>query len=69
MPAVRSNTEILEIFQSKVLQIITNAPWYMPTTMIAHDFHIITIKEEITESAQKYEERQYPNSLAKNLME
>jgi hypothetical protein len=32
--ASTSNIEILERFQSKVLHLITDAPWYVPNTII-----------------------------------
>jgi hypothetical protein len=48
--ASNSDLEILERFQSKVLRIITDAPWYMPSTIIKRDLQITTVKQE----AQKY---------------
>jgi len=35
--ASNSNIDILERFQSKVLRIITDAPWYVPNTVIRRD--------------------------------
>jgi hypothetical protein len=35
--ASNSNLEILEKFQSKVLQIITDAPWYVPNAVMKRD--------------------------------
>jgi hypothetical protein len=35
--ASNSNIEILERFQAKVLRIITDAPWYVPNTVIKRD--------------------------------
>jgi hypothetical protein len=32
--ASKSNIDILERFQSKLLRNITDAPWYVPTTVI-----------------------------------
>jgi hypothetical protein len=32
-----SNIEILERFQSKVLRLIVNAPWYVPNSVIRKD--------------------------------
>jgi hypothetical protein len=48
--ASNSNLEILERFQSKVLRIITDAPWYVPNTVTKHDLQIPTVKQE----ARKY---------------
>ena len=38
--ASNSNLEILERFQSKVLRIITDAPWFIPNTVIKHDLQV-----------------------------
>jgi hypothetical protein len=35
-----SNIEILERFQGKVLRMITDAPWYVPNTVIRQDLQI-----------------------------
>jgi len=48
--ASNSNLEILERFQSKVLRIIRDAPWYIPNTVIKRDLQIPTVKQE----ARKY---------------
>jgi hypothetical protein len=45
--ASTSNIEILERFQSKVLCMTVDAPWYMPNTVIQRDFQIPTVEEEI----------------------
>jgi hypothetical protein len=45
--ASTSNTEILELFQSKVLRTIVDAPWYVPNTVIRTDLQTRTVKEEI----------------------
>jgi hypothetical protein len=37
--ASTSNIEILERFQSKVLRIIVDAPWYVPNSLIRRDRH------------------------------
>lgn len=68
--ASNSNIDILERFQSKVLRIITKAPWYVPNNFIRHDLQILTVKEEVSNFSQKYKVRlqQHPNRLAKNLM-
>jgi hypothetical protein len=42
-----SNIEILERFQSKVLRLIVNAPWYVSNSVISKDLQIPTVKEEI----------------------
>jgi hypothetical protein len=35
--ASTSNIEILELFQSKALRMIVDAPWYVPNTLIRRD--------------------------------
>ena len=42
--ASNSNLEILERFQSKVLRIITDAPWYVPNAMIKRDLQVPTVR-------------------------
>jgi hypothetical protein len=41
-----SNIEILERFQSKVLRLIVDAPWYVSNYVIRKDLRIPTVKEE-----------------------
>jgi hypothetical protein len=48
--ASNSNIEILERFQGKVLRMITDAPWYVPNTVIRQDLQITSVKEEIHRS-------------------
>jgi hypothetical protein len=40
-----SSIEILERFQSKVLRLIVNAPWYVLNSVIRKDLRISTVKE------------------------
>jgi hypothetical protein len=49
-----SNTEILERFQSKVLRLIVDAPWYVSNSDIRKDFQIPTVKEEISRFSSLY---------------
>jgi hypothetical protein len=49
--ASTSNIEILERFQSKVLGIILDAPWYVPNSLIRRDLSCPTVKEEIRVTA------------------
>jgi hypothetical protein len=42
-----SNIEILERFQSKVMRIITDAPWYVSNLVLRRDLHLLTVKEEV----------------------
>ena len=65
-----SNIDILERYQSKVLRMITNAPWYVPNNVIRNDLGMTTVKEEIKELSVKYSNRlnKHPNALAIDLM-
>jgi hypothetical protein len=46
--ACMSNIEKLERLQSKALRTITDAPWYVPNTIIRKDLQIPTVKHEIS---------------------
>jgi hypothetical protein len=48
------NTEILEPMQSKALQMIVDAPWYLPDTVIQRDLQPPTVKEEICGYSSQY---------------
>jgi hypothetical protein len=41
--ASNSNIDILESFQSKVIQIITDAPCYVPSAVIKHDLQVPSV--------------------------
>jgi hypothetical protein len=43
-----SNIANLESFQSKVLRLIVNAPWYVPNSVIHKDLRIPSVKEEFS---------------------
>jgi hypothetical protein len=49
-----SNIEILECFQSKVLRLIVDAPWYVSNSVIRKDLQIPTVKEEISRFSSLY---------------
>lgn len=68
--ASNSNIEILERFQSKVLRAIVDAPWYVPNKVIAHDLHMCSVKEEVSNYSKKYANRlsNHLNTLARALM-
>lgn len=61
--------EILKRFQSKMLRIIVNAPWYVPDNTIQRDIPVTTIKETIKKYSKNYRERLagLPNKLANQL--
>jgi hypothetical protein len=68
--AANSNLEILEWYQSKVLRIIVNAPWFVPNQIITHDLKIKTVKSEIRDYYVNYNKRleNHPNVLANHLL-
>lgn len=69
--ASKSNLSILQRFQSKVLRMIANAPWYVTNDIIARDLKMTGITEEATNYSNKYQTRlrNHPNCLAVNLLD
>jgi hypothetical protein len=61
-----SNIQILQSFQSKVLRVIVDAPWYVLNTVIQTP----TVKKEIRHYSSQYSLRLsvHPNNLVVNLM-
>jgi hypothetical protein len=55
--ASTSSTEILEGFQSKVLRMIVDSPWYVPNTVIWRDLQTPTVTEEICHYSSQYSAR------------
>jgi hypothetical protein len=49
--ASTSNIDILERFQSKVLRMIVDAPWYVPNNLIRRDLHISTVRTKSAATA------------------
>ncbi|CAH2100509.1 unnamed protein product [Euphydryas editha] len=68
--AANSNLEILQRFQSKMLRIITDAPWFVTNQQLHHDLEIRTVQEEIKHSIKSYRNRleNHPNILTVHLM-
>ena len=68
--ASNSNIGMIERFQSKVLRMVTNAPWYVPNDIISTDLNMPSVKEEIFLYSKKYQARlsKHPNRLATNLL-
>lgn len=68
--ASKSNIEIIQRFQSKVLRIIANAPWYISNDIIHHDLKMATVQEEINKCSKNYYSRlcNHPNNLALELL-
>jgi hypothetical protein len=66
-----SNIEILERFQSKVLRLIVDAPWYVSNSVISKDLQIPTVKKEISRFNSHCDVRisVHPNELFASLTE
>jgi hypothetical protein len=69
--ASTSNIEILECFRSKALRMITDAPWYVPNTVIWKDLQIPTVKHKISRYSYHYSKHLsvHPNGIILNLQE
>jgi hypothetical protein len=68
--ASTSDIEILERFQSKVLRMIVDAPWYVPNTIIRRRLQTPTVTEEIHHYTSQCSVplSVHPNNIAANLM-
>jgi hypothetical protein len=66
-----SNIEICERFESKVLRLIVDAPWYVSNSVIRKDLQIPTVKEEISRFSSLYAVRlcAHTNELITTLTE
>jgi hypothetical protein len=65
--ASKSNTEILQRLQNKVLRAIVNAPTYVPNRLLHADLGIPTVREEIINNSRKYKHK-ITNELAITLL-
>jgi hypothetical protein len=67
--ASNSDIEILERFQSKVLRIVTDAPWYVPNAVTKRDLKVPSVRQEVRNYSVTYRQRLdgHPNRLAKSL--
>jgi hypothetical protein len=66
-----SNIDILERFQSKVLRIIIDAPWYVPNAVIKHDLQVPSVRQEVRTYIVTYHARLegHPNDLVTSLLQ
>ena len=66
-----SNIEILEIFQSKVLPIITEAPWLVSNAVIISYLQVLSVRQEVVNYSATYRQRlnDHSNNLAKSLFQ
>jgi hypothetical protein len=64
-----STIDILERFQSEVLRIITDAPWYVPNAVITRDLQVPTVRQDVRTYSVTYRQRitDHPNRLASSL--
>ncbi|KAM0731249.1 putative RNA-directed DNA polymerase from transposon X-element [Formica fusca] len=53
----KTNIEIIQTFQNKVLRGIVKAQWYIRNSDLHRDLHINLVKDAIKENAIKYNER------------
>ena len=53
----KSNIEIIQKFQNKVLRSIVNAPWYIRNCDLHRDLHLDTVTEEIKKYAIRHHQR------------
>jgi hypothetical protein len=69
--ASTSNIEILERFQSKALNMIVDAQWYVPNTLKQRDLQIPSVKEEIRHYSSHYSAllTAHPNDILLTLLE
>lgn len=68
--ASRSNIDIIQRAQSRILRIITGAPWYLRNENIHRDLKIKLVIEVIAEKKTKYNEKltTHTNPLARKLI-
>lgn len=68
--AKKSNINIIQRLQNKILRKIANAPWYVTNESLHSDLKIKTINTQIQIYSNKYENRlnYHPNNLAVNLL-
>jgi hypothetical protein len=69
--ASNSNIETLERFQSKVLRIFTDVPWYVPNAVIKRDINVLSVRQEVHNYNVTYRQRpdDHPDRLAKSLFQ
>jgi len=65
-----SNTKILQTFQSKMLRIISSAPWHVSNQTLHSDFEIQYVTEVVRINANKYNNRstEHSNQLIRALL-
>ena len=68
--AAKSNIQIIQRFQNKVLRIITNAPWYIRNDRISSDLNNPLVIDEVHRYSFNYMQRpvNHSNPLARALV-
>ena len=54
---LQPNIDIIQRFQSKLLRIITCAPWYISNDQIHRDLQIPFVKDKVTRLSIRYQQR------------
>ena len=67
----KSNTNIIQVFQNKVIRTIVSADWYMRDSDIHRDLNMRTVTEETQHAAAKHQARlaNHANQLAVRLLD
>lgn len=68
--ACKSNVNIIQRFENKVLRQIVSAPWYVPNEIIRNDLEIPSVEDVIRSRRRSYAVRllNHPNPLARVLL-
>jgi len=67
--ASSSNIEIIQRYQSKMLRLITQAPWYVTNQILHRDLRVAPVREIFKEKAKVHRKTlsSHPNSLMRPL--
>ena len=67
--AAKSNINIIERYQAKVLRSMVDAPWFVPNEVIRCDLSVPLVREEIKNVFTRYKNRlhEHSNPLALEL--
>lgn len=68
--ASKSNIDIIERFQNKIIRNMTNAPWFIRNETLKKETNITSVRKEIETACKNYRSRlaEHPNSLAQDLL-
>lgn len=66
----KTNVQIIQQFQNKVLRSVVNAPWYIRNSDLHRDLKMETVNEEISKCAVKHNQRlqQHGNMLIHHML-